>query len=137
MKFKSILDEALDRGERFKKDLLSELFNSKTVHDLVSNAHFITAITRVIETKDEIAKVLYKQVKNIFDMMDVPTKAELRKLGVDIVKAEKALEQMGRKAIAIKVLQKSSGPKKKKSNPKKAAAKTSKSKPTKKKAARK
>lgn len=137
MKFKSILDEALDRGERFKKDLLNELFNSKTVHDLVSNAHFISAITRVIETKDEIAKALYKQVKNIFEMMDVPTKAELRKLGVDIGKAEKALEQMGRKAIAIKVLQKTSSPKKKKTSSKKNTSKSAKSKTTKKRTSRK
>lgn len=132
MKLKSIFDDALDRGEKLKTGLVNELFNSKTVQDLVSNSHFVSAVSRIIETKDEITRVIGKQVKTVFEMMDVPTRAELKRIGLDIGRIEKIIDKVGRNRIAVKVLTKS--PKSKKAS---APKKRSKKSGTKKKSPRK
>lgn len=106
MDFKLLLDEVIDRGERIKKDVLDELFKSKTVHDLVTSKSFVAAVSKILETKDEVKKVIGKQVKHIFDVMDVPTKAELRKLGQQIGRLESEIGRVDRKRLAIKALQK-------------------------------
>lgn len=56
MKIKTILDEAMNKGEKIKSEMIHELLKSKTVHDLVTNKNFIHAVTRIIETKDEVKK---------------------------------------------------------------------------------
>lgn len=123
MKLKSFFDDAIDRGEKLKSNLVNELFNSKTVQDLVSNSHFVNAVSRIIETKDEITRVIGKQVKNVFEMMDVPTRDELKRLGLDIGRIEKIIDKVGRNQIAVKVLSKT--PKSKKTSAPKRSKKKS------------
>lgn len=106
MKIKSIIDDALDRGEKIKEDVLNELFKSRTIQDLVSNTHFVKAISRVIETKEEISRSLNKQIKSIFQAMDVPTKADLKKIGRELTKLEKLIDKVGGKKISVKTLPK-------------------------------
>lgn len=106
MNFKLFLDEALSRGAKIKDDVLNELFKSKTIKELANNKTFIHAITRILETKEEAKKAIDRQVKNIFDTMNVPTKKDLRDIGRHITRLEKIVERIGRRKIKVKPLAK-------------------------------
>jgi len=136
MNFKSLLDEAIERGERMKDEVLDELLKSKTLHEVVSNRNFIKAISRVIETKEEIKRTISKQVKSIFLVMDVPTKSEIAKIGNHIVKLENIISKLGEKKIPVKSLRKTKTKTKTKSKAK-PTRKTAKRKTTKTAAAKK
>lgn len=104
MNIKTLLDEAMERGEKIKAEVVSEILKSKTLHELVSNQGFITAVSRIIETKDEVKRVIGRQVKSVFHLMDVPTKEDVKRLGVQLTKLEKAVDDIGRKRMQVKTL---------------------------------
>ena len=124
MDLKNLIDEAIARGEKMKSDVLSEIFKSKAIQELVSSRKFVKAVTRIIETKEEVKRALNRQVSGIFEMMDVPTKDEVKKIGLQISRIEKEIEALGRKKIEVSTLKsKKSGAalasKKSKKSPKK------------------
>lgn len=116
MNLKTFIDEAINRGEKIKAEVLSEILQSKTIQEIVTNKNFISAVSRMLETKDEVKKVIGRQVKVVFDMMDVPTKNDLLRIGGQVANLERIVEKVGRSQIAVKVLPKlgfSAGTKKK------------------------
>lgn len=106
MNLKTFIDEAINRGEKIKAEVLSEILQSKTIQEIVTNKNFISAVSRMLETKDEVKKVIGRQVKMVFDMMDVPTKNDLLRIGGQVANLEKIVEKVGRSQIAVKVLPK-------------------------------
>lgn len=106
MNLKAILDEAKSRGEKLKNEVIAELLKSKTLSEIVSNKHFITALTRVIQTKDEVKKTLNTQIKAILDVMDVPSKEDIMGIAGKLGSLEKIIDKVGRKTIGINILPK-------------------------------
>jgi hypothetical protein len=109
MNFKDILDEVRDRGEKLKGEILDELIKSKTLNQIVSNKNFINAVSRVIETKDEVKRAIQGQVKSLFQVMDVPNKHELFKIGGKISELEKLIARLGIQGISLRGNGKSNG----------------------------
>ena len=126
MNFKNLLDEAFERGEKIKADVMSEIFKSRTIKEIVTHKQFVKALGTVIETKDEVKKALNKQFKHLFDMMDVPTQDQLKKIGKQLTSLESVIDRIGSRKIAVKSVQK-----------RKKAKSTAKSKPAKRAAASK
>jgi|GEM_PF-2149014 hypothetical protein len=106
MNLKAILDEAKTRGEKLKNEVVAELLKSRTLSEIVSNKHFITALTRVIQTKDEVKKTLNTQIKAILDVMDVPSKEDILGIAGKLGSLEKIIDKVGRKTIGINILPK-------------------------------
>lgn len=104
MNIKSFLDEAVQRGGRFKSEVVSELLSSKALQDIVTNKKFVRAISTVIQTKDEVKRVIQTQVKNLFHAMDVPSKEELLNVAKKLGQMEKLVERIGRSKIAVRFL---------------------------------
>lgn len=104
MDIKSIFDEAISRGEKFKSEVVGEILNSKTFQDIISNKNFIKAVSTVIQTKDEVKRVISTQVKHIFEVMDVPSKDELLNVAKKLSHMEKVIEKIGRSRIAVSIL---------------------------------
>jgi polyhydroxyalkanoate synthesis regulator phasin len=102
MNFKDLLDEVKVRGEKLKGEILDEIVNSKALAQIVSNKSFVQAVGRVIETKDEVKKVLQKQMKNLFQAMDVPTKNEFSKIGAKLSEMENSIEKLGIQKVAAR-----------------------------------
>lgn len=107
MNFKDLLDEVKVRGEKLKDEILDEIVNSKTLAQIVSNKNFVTAVGRVIETKDEVKKVIQKQMKNLFQAMDVPSKLEFSKIGQKLSEMENSIEKLGIEKVAARFVTKS------------------------------
>lgn len=104
MDIKSIFDEAISRGEKFKSEVVGEILNSKTFQDIISNKNFIKAVSTVIQTKDEVKRVISSQVKHLFQAMDVPSKDELLNVAKKLSHMEKVIEKIGRSRIAVSIL---------------------------------
>lgn len=104
MNLKTLLDEVIERGEKIKDEVLAEIVKSKKIKEIVSNQHFLHALTRVISTKDEVKRVLNKQVKTVFDLMDVPTQMELKNIASKLRKLEAFIDKLGSHKISVKAL---------------------------------
>lgn len=104
MNLKSLLDEAMEKGEKIKSEIFSEVLKSKTIQQFVSNKNFLKALAKVIQTKEEIKKVIQTQVKSIFHVMDVPRRDELINIASKIGNIEKVVDKIGRNSIAVKML---------------------------------
>lgn len=93
MYFKSLLGEALDKGEKIGSEVVEELMKSKTIHDFVTSKNFATTVAKLIETKDEIKRVIGNQVSAIFDLMDLPTRNEIKRIASKVGSLEKIFDQ--------------------------------------------
>ena len=51
---REVIEDALARGERLKKDIVGQILKSSTLNDLIHNRKFTDTIARVIQTKHEI-----------------------------------------------------------------------------------
>lgn len=80
MLFKEIFEEALSRG----MGLAAQLFKAK----------------------DEVSQAVKKNMKHIFDLMDVPSRNDLTRLEHKIDHLEKIIDRVGKKAITVKSLRK-------------------------------
>ncbi|MBU0504575.1 MAG: hypothetical protein ABII18_06790 [bacterium] len=123
MNFKLLLDEAINRGEKIKTEVLAEVLKSKAIKEIVSNKNFISAVTRIIETKDEVKKVIDKQVKTIFDVMDVPTQKDMLNITKQLKKYEQLLSKFTGHKVSTKPVKKAQKVAKKKVAKKKTVTK--------------
>ena len=98
MKLKALLDEALQKGEKVKEDLLVEIVNSKLFNELLKNEKFIHAVTAVVQTKEEVSKILHQRIKQVFHLMDIPTRKEVEDMMSKLVRIEHQIDRAGQQA---------------------------------------
>ena len=106
MTFKDFFDEALVKGEHIKDEILSELTKSKFLNELLKSDHFAKAVSSVIRTKHEVAKSIRKNVQAMFQVMAVPTKADLNSLEHKLDNLEKTLDKVAKRVITVRSLKK-------------------------------
>lgn len=106
MTLKKIIDEAYVKGCNIKEDLISEVFGNKKIKEFLNSDIFVAAISKVIQTRDEVSKVIRKNVHGVFEMMDVPTRREMDTLQRKLDHLEKSVDRVGKKIITVKSLKK-------------------------------
>lgn len=103
---KNFLDEAFVRGKQVKEEVLSQLLQSKMLEEVARSDFFSKAVTRVIKTKEDVAKALKKNVEAVFQIMDIPSRNDFSHLEQKIEHLEKVIDRVGKKAITVKSLKK-------------------------------
>lgn len=93
MYFKTLLNEITDKGEKVLSEVAEELMKSKAIHDFVKSKDFALAVGRLIEMKDEIKRVAGNQISAIFDLMDLPTKNEIKRIASKVGSLERIFDQ--------------------------------------------
>ena len=93
MNLGDFLNEIKIRGEKIKKEVLSEIVKSKTLNQIVSNENFIRAVSSIIATKDEVQKTLRKQMSSLIKTMEFVTHQDLSKMIQQLKNLEKSLSQ--------------------------------------------
>lgn len=93
MYFKTLLNEITDKGEKILSDVTEELMKSKTIHRFVKSKDFALAVGKLIEMKDDIKRVAGNQISAIFDLMDLPTKNEIKRIAGKVGSLEKIFDQ--------------------------------------------
>jgi hypothetical protein len=104
MTLKNLLNEALSRGENLKDELVDEVLKSKVLQEIVQSDLFAKAVSTVLKTKDEVAKVIRQNVKNVLKVMDVPSRNDIVNLSHKLDHLEKMVDRAGKKAITVKSL---------------------------------
>lgn len=105
MAMKSIIDEALSRGKKIKEELVSEVLNAQVLNQMFQSDVFVRAVTTVIKTKEDVSRAIRSNVQHMFDVMDIPTRSDLKKIESKLSALEKNLEK-SKRTIAIKTLKK-------------------------------
>lgn len=93
---KEVIDDALARGERLKKDIVGQILKSATLNELVGNRRFAQTLARVIETKDEIGRTIKRNVQDVLRAMSIPSKHQIDAYERRVDQLEKKIDDFGR-----------------------------------------
>lgn len=93
MNVRKLLDEAFQKGEKMKEELMVDLVHSRLFTELVKNDRFINAITTVVNAKEEFGKILSTRVKHLLAFMDIPTKQDLDAMTYKVTRLEHQLDR--------------------------------------------
>ena len=104
MNLKDLLDEALTKGEFLKEEITSEILRSRFLADLAKSDLFGKAVSTVIKTKEEVARIIRDNVKHVLAIMDVPTRQDLTEIKRKLDHLEKTVDKVGKRAITVKSL---------------------------------
>lgn len=104
---KEVIEDAIARGERLKKDIVGQILKSATINDLLSNRRFTETVAKVIQTKDEIARSIHRNVnvafKEALKTMSIPSKGQITAYERRIEVLEKKIDSMGRNLMKKKL----------------------------------
>ena len=96
---KEVIEDALARGERLKRDIVGQILKSATLNQLVNNKRFTDTIARAIRTKDEISKTIHKNVQDALKAMSIPSKQQIVTYERRVDQLEKRIETLGRQVM--------------------------------------
>ncbi|HSA60544.1 MAG TPA: phasin family protein [bacterium] len=100
---KEVIEDAIARGERLKKDIVGQILKSATINELLNNRRFTETIAKVIQTKDEIARTIHRNVQDALKTMSIPSKNQLSSYERRINMLEKKIDSMGRNLMKKKL----------------------------------
>jgi polyhydroxyalkanoate synthesis regulator phasin len=100
---KEVIEDAIARGERLKKDIVGQILKSATINELLNNRKFAETIARVIQTKDEIARSIHRNVQEALKTMSIPSKTQISSYERRIDMLEKKIDTMGRNLMKKKL----------------------------------
>lgn len=109
---KEVIDDALARGERLKRDIVGQILKSATLNELINNRRFAETIARVIQTKDEIARTIHRNVQDALRAMSIPSKQQIANYERRVEQLERKIDTLGRRLIRAKLNHNSSRRKK-------------------------
>ena len=93
---KEIIDDALTRGEKLKKDIVGQILKSATLNELVHNRRFAETVAKVIHTRDEIARTLQKNIHDALKAMKIPSRDQLNVYERRVQQLEKRIDTLTR-----------------------------------------
>lgn len=132
MSLRTAMEEALQRGEKFKDQVLNDVLSSQAVNQLMHNELFLKSLTKVLTTKHEIQQAMKKNVKAVLKAFNVPTRDEINSMSRKLNRLETEVDGIHRKVLTSRLVQakKKAAPKRKRATKAKATQKKAK-KPTK------
>lgn len=96
---KEVIEDALARGEKLKKDIVRQILSSSTLNELINNHRFADTVARVIQTKDVVARTLRRNTVEALKMMSIPSKNEIRAYEQRVQKLERQIDSLGRQLM--------------------------------------
>lgn len=100
---REVIEDAIARGERLKKDIVGQILKSATLTELLSNRKFTETIAKVIQTKDEIARSIHRNVQDALKSMSIPSKSQISSYERRIEQLERKIDSMGRNLMRKKL----------------------------------
>lgn len=96
---REVIDDALARGERLKKDIVGQILKSATLNELVTNKRFAEMVARVIQTKDEVGRILRRNVQDALRVMSIPSKQQIISYERRVIQLERKIDTLGRRLM--------------------------------------
>jgi uncharacterized protein Yka (UPF0111/DUF47 family) len=100
---KEVIDDALARGERLKKDIVEQILKSATLNELINHKRFAETVAKVIRTKDEITRSVHRNVQDALRAMKIPSKQQITAYERRIDKLERQIDSIGRHVMKKKL----------------------------------
>jgi len=100
---KEVIEDAIARGERLKKDIVGQILKSATINELLHNRKFADTVAKVIQTKDEIARTIHRNVQDVLKTMSIPSKNQISSYERRIDQLERRIDSMGRNLMKKKL----------------------------------
>ncbi len=100
---REVIEDALARGERLKKDIVGQILKSATLNELLNNRKFAETIAKVIQTKHEISRTIVRNVQEALKAMSIPSKQQIVAYEKRVDMLEKKLESIGRSMVKKKL----------------------------------
>lgn len=100
---KEIVEDALARGERLKKDIVGQILSSVAFGDLVNSKKFADTVARVIQTKDEISKTLHRKIADTLKVMSIPSREQIETYEKRVRQLEGQIDRLGRRIMSKKL----------------------------------
>lgn len=96
---REVIDDALARGERLKRDIVAQILKSATLNELINNKRFTESIARIIQTKDEISRILRQNVSEALKAMSIPSKQQITSYEKRVEQLERKIDSLGRRMM--------------------------------------
>ncbi len=96
---REVIDDAIARGERLKRDIVGQILKSSTLNDLVGNRRFAEAIAKVIRTKEEISTSIRQNVQDALRAMRIPSKQQIVSYERRVEQLERKIDTLGRQVL--------------------------------------
>jgi len=103
MNIRSAMEEAFQRGEKFKEQFLTEMMNSPTVNQLLQNELFLKSLTKVLNTKYELKRAFKTNFKNMLRVFNVPSRDEINSMERKIHRLENEIDGIHRKILTSRL----------------------------------
>lgn len=100
---REVIEDALARGEKLKKDIVGQILKSATLNELINNRKFTDTIAKVIQTKDEISRTITRNVQDALKAMSIPSKQQITAYEKRVEMLERKIETIGRRAMKKKL----------------------------------
>lgn len=110
---REVLEDALDRGERLKKDIVAQVLSSAVLNDLIKSPRFSEMVSRAIQTRESLSKVVHKNVREILKMMKIPNQKQIADYERRVRDLEKLLDRFSQRLLAKGIKKKTSRHRKK------------------------
>ncbi|MFO1463533.1 MAG: poly(R)-hydroxyalkanoic acid synthase subunit PhaE [bacterium] len=120
MGIRTAMEEAFQRGEKIKEQLIQDVMNSQAVGDLMQNEYFLKSLSALMNTRYELKKALRSNLKSVLRIFDLPTRDEINTMERKLHRLETEIDGIHRKVLTARLAKAKSGAAKK-SRPAKAA----------------
>ncbi len=112
MGIRTAMEEAFQRGEKIKNQIIHDVMNSQAVGDLLQNEIFLKSLSRVMNTKYELQRAFRSNLKSVLKVFNVPSRDEINSMERKIHRLESEIDGIHRRVMTarlVKAKQKISG----------------------------
>ncbi len=106
MPLQNFFEEALQKGEKIKNQLMDEIIQSSWTDRLLKNEKFINGVVNLLKKKSKIEKNLNQVMSLLLKKFDIATQDEVRGMEKKIHQLETELQNLHRKNLSRKLNQK-------------------------------
>lgn len=103
MSLRTAMEEVLQRGGKFKDQVLNDVINSHAVIQITNNGLFLKPLTKVLTATHEIQQVMKKNFKAGLHAFNVPTRDEIRSMVRKLNRLETEMSSIHRKVLASRM----------------------------------
>ncbi len=103
MNIRNAMEEAFQKGEKLKEQIIQEVMGSHTVNDLMQNEYFLKSLSVLLNTKYELKKALRSNLRNVLRLFNLPSRDEIHSMERKIHRLENEMDGINRKVMTARL----------------------------------
>ena len=103
MSIRTAMEEAFQRGEKIKEQILHDVMHSEAVGELMQNEYFLRSLSALMNTKYELKKAIRTNLKSVLKIFDLPTRDEINTMERKLHRLETEIDGIHRKVMTARL----------------------------------